>query len=92
MDHLTSHSDLMGRYSSFAGKRVEVHYRSADVHLFAVGVLVLDTEKSICLEDRFSSGGKDKTIRFEIPYTHVIRVVEVHSAGHGSAIPALRTL
>ena len=82
----------MGRYTSFVGKRVEVHYRSADVHLFAVGVLVTDTEKSICLEDRFSSGGKDKTIRFEIPYTHVIRVVEVRSTNQASAVPALRAV
>jgi hypothetical protein len=82
----------MGRYTSFVGKRVEVDYRSVDVHFFAVGVLVSDTEKSICLEDRFSSGGKDKTIRFEIPYTYVIRVVEVHSTNQGSAVPVLRTV
>jgi ferredoxin-fold anticodon binding domain-containing protein len=81
----------MGRYDSFVGKRVEVHYRSADVHLFAVGVLVADTEKSISLEDRFSSGGKDKTIRFEIPYTHVIRVVELRAFNRPSASPALRS-
>jgi len=28
------------------------------------------------LEDRFSLGGKDKTMRVEIPYEYVIRVVE----------------
>lgn len=67
----------MGRFASFLGKQVEVQYRSSEVHLFTVGMLAVDTEKSICLEDRYFSGGTEKTIRIEIPYSHVIRVVEI---------------
>lgn len=64
----------MGRYSALVGKRVEAHYRTGDVHLSAVGVLVSDTGESVFLEERFSQGGKDKTIRVEIPYEYVLRI------------------
>lgn len=67
----------MGRYSALVGKRVEAHYRTGDIHLSAVGVLVSDTGKSIFLEERFSQNGKDKTIRVEIPYEYVLRIAEV---------------
>ncbi len=67
----------MQRYASFIGKRVEAHYRSADIHLFAVGVIVADNGKSVYLEDRFASGGTDKIMRLELPYTHIVRLVEL---------------
>jgi hypothetical protein len=69
----------MGRYSALIGKRVEARYRTADIHLSAVGTLVSDSGKSIFLEDRFSLGGREKTMRVEIPYQFVIRVNETHA-------------
>lgn len=82
----------MERYASFLGKRVEAHYRSSDVHLFTVGVLVVDNGRSVILEDRFASGGTDKTIRMEIPYTHVVRIVEVASTAQPASLAAARAL
>jgi hypothetical protein len=64
----------MERYSALVGKRVEAHYRTGDIHLSAVGVLVSDTGKSVFLEERFSKDGKDKTIRVEIPYEYILRI------------------
>ena len=69
----------MGRYSALIGKRVEARYRTADIHLSAVGTLVSDSGKSIYLEDRFSLGGREKTMRVEIPYQFVIQVNETHA-------------
>jgi hypothetical protein len=69
----------MGQYSALVGKRVEARYRTADIHLSAVGTLVSDSGKSIFLEDRFSQGGRQKTMRVEIPYQFVIRVSETHA-------------
>ncbi len=69
----------MRRYSSLVGKRVQVHYRAADAYLSAIGTLTSDSGKSIVLEDRYSQGGKDKTIRVEIPYHSIIRVSESHA-------------
>lgn len=69
----------MGRYSSLVGKRVQAHYRAADIQLSAVGTLVSDSGKSIFLEDRFSQGGREKTMRVEIPYQFVIRISETHA-------------
>ncbi|MGB8543003.1 MAG: hypothetical protein WCD49_15340 [Candidatus Acidiferrales bacterium] len=66
----------MGIYSSLVGKRVQVQYRAADVHLSAAGTLVSDSGTSIVLEDHISQGEKDKNIRVEIPYRFVIRVNE----------------
>jgi hypothetical protein len=74
----------MERYSSFVGKRVEAHYRSADIHMFAVGVIVADNGKAVYLEDRFASGGTEKMMRLELPYTHIVRLVEL-----GLSDPAL---
>ena len=80
----------MGRYSSLVGKRVEAHYRAADIQLSAVGILVSDSGKSIFLEDRFSLGGREKTMRVEIPYPFVIRVSETHAEPfRPTPIPAL---
>jgi hypothetical protein len=69
----------MGRYSALVGKRVEAHYRAADINLSAVGTLVSDSGNSIFLEDRFSQGGREKTMRVEIPYQFVIRVNETRA-------------
>lgn len=66
----------MARYDSLIGKRVEAEYRTGDIYLTAIGTLAADDGKSIILEDRFSSGGKDKTMRVEIPYEYVLRVAE----------------
>jgi hypothetical protein len=66
----------MARYESFVGKRVEAHYRAGEIHLSAIGTMASDSGKSIVLEDRFALGGKDKTMRVEIPYEYVIRVAE----------------
>jgi hypothetical protein len=38
--------------------------------------LASDTGKAIFVEEHFSSGGKEKTMRVEIPYAYVIRVAE----------------
>ena len=56
------------------GKRVQVHYRTADMNLSATGTLVSDTGKSLFLEERFSQTGRNKTMRVEIPYECVIRL------------------
>ena len=66
----------MARYSALLGKRVEAHYRAGDMQLSTNGILVSDTGKAIFVEEHFSSGGKEKTMRVEIPYAYVIRVAE----------------
>ncbi|HKS82897.1 MAG TPA: hypothetical protein VJR23_15445 [Candidatus Acidoferrales bacterium] len=65
----------MGRFQSLVNKRVEAHYRAGDIQLSAVGTLVTDSGKSIFVEERFSQNGKSKTIRVEVPYEFIIRVV-----------------
>jgi hypothetical protein len=67
----------MARYTAFVGKRVEAHYRAGDLQLSTIGTLASDSGKAIFVQERFSSGGKEKTMRVEIPYSYVIRVVEV---------------
>lgn len=67
----------MARYSALLGKRVEVHYRAGDMQLSTIGTLASDTGKSIFIEEHFSSGGKEKTMRVEIPYSYAIRVAEI---------------
>jgi hypothetical protein len=66
----------MARYSALLGKRVEAHYRAGDMQLSTIGTLTSDTGKAIFVEEHFSSGGKEKTMRVEIPYAYVIRVAE----------------
>lgn len=54
----------------------------------AVGVLVADDGKSMFVEERFSQSGKEKTLRVEIPYDYIIRVVETNGdppASEGSS-------
>jgi hypothetical protein len=78
----------MARYTAFLGKRVEAHYRAGDMQLTTVGTLVSDTGKAIFLQERFSSGGKDKTMRVEIPYSYIIRVLEFRDeAAQPRAVP-----
>lgn len=55
---------------------MEAQYRVADIHQSSVGTLVSDTGESIFIEERFSQNGKNKTMRIDIPYSYVIRVVE----------------
>ena len=67
----------MARYSAMLGKRVEANYRAGDMQLSTTGTLASDTGKVIFVEEHFSSGGKEKTMRVEIPYSYVIRLAEV---------------
>jgi len=69
----------MARYESLVGKRVEAQYRAAEIQLSAIGTLIADTGKSVILEDRFSAGGKDKTMRVEIPYEYLVRLTETQA-------------
>jgi hypothetical protein len=70
------------------GKRVEAHYRAGDLQLSTIGTLASDTGKTIFVQERFASGGKEKTMRVEIPYSYVIRVVEVRDeAAQVRAVP-----
>jgi len=66
------------RYSALLGKRVEAYYRAGDLQMSAVGALVADNGKSIFIEERFEQSGKGKTLRVEIPYDYVVRVVETN--------------
>ncbi|MGH9757727.1 MAG: hypothetical protein ACRD4M_08315 [Candidatus Acidiferrales bacterium] len=56
------------------GKRVQVHYRTADMNLSAVGILVSDNGKALFLEEKFSQSGRNKTMRVVIPHECVIRL------------------
>jgi hypothetical protein len=58
------------------GKRVEAHYRVADIHQKSVGTVVADTGRSIVIEERILQGERKKTMRVEIPYEYVIRLTE----------------
>jgi hypothetical protein len=66
----------MGRYSSLAGKRVEAQYRAGEIRQRSIGTLVADTGTSITIEEHFAQGGRKKTMRVDIPYEYVIRVIE----------------
>jgi hypothetical protein len=90
--HVLEHASgsMTVSYSALLGKRVEAHYRASDLHLSAVGTLISDSGDSIVLEEHFSQNGRDKTIRVEIPYEYVIRVVE--AAENFAALPPQRTL
>lgn len=58
---------------------MEAHYRTGEIHLSAAGILVSDTGKSVCIEERFAAGGKNKVIRVEIPYEYILRIAEIES-------------
>lgn len=78
----------MKRYAAMVGKRVEAHYRASDFRLSAAGTLVLDTGKSIFIEEHFSQGGKRKTSRLEIPYEYILRVTEAAAGETAPTLPA----
>jgi hypothetical protein len=67
----------MPAFASLLGKRVEASYRAGDVHMTVTGTLALDSGQRIHLEERFSQGGRNKTLRIEIPYASIVRVREV---------------
>lgn len=79
----------MGRYSSLAGKRVEAKYRAGEIHQRSIGTLIADTGTSITIEEHFVQGGRNKTMRVEIPYEYVIRIIE---APKNSESPASATI
>jgi len=56
---------------------VEARYRVADFHQKSVGTLVADTGRCIVIEEHLLQGERKKTMRVEIPYEYVIRLVEV---------------
>ncbi len=66
----------MARYSSFLGRRVEVHYRAGDILLPASGILVADSGRSIFLEQSLVQRGQQRHFRWEIPYQFIMRLEE----------------
>ena len=79
----------MARYSSFLGRRVEVHYRAGDILLPASGTFVADSGRSIFLEQSFLQRGQQRHFRWEIPYQYIVRLEEKpeveENGGAGSA-------
>ena len=80
----------MARYSSFLGRRVEVHYRAGDVLLPASGIFVADSGRSIFLEQSLVQRGQQRHFRWEIPYQFIVRLEEkaeekVGDTGNASA-------
>lgn len=74
----------MSSFAYLLGKRVEVSYRAADIHVSVTGTLACDSGKHIHLEDRFIQSGRENTLRIAIPYSSLLRIREVL----GSAEPA----
>lgn len=66
---------------------MEAQYRAGEIRQRSVGTLVADTGTSITIEEHFAQGGRKKTMRVDIPYEYVIRVVEV-SRNSESPAPA----
>jgi hypothetical protein len=64
----------MARYSSFLGRRVEVHYRASDTLLPASGIFVADSGRSIFLEQIFEQRGQHRHFRWEIPYQYLVKI------------------
>jgi hypothetical protein len=64
----------MARYSSFLGRRVEVHYRASDTLLPASGILVADSGRSVFLEQIFEQRGQHRHFRWEIPYQYLVKI------------------
>jgi hypothetical protein len=65
---------------------VEAQYRVADIRQKSVGTLVADTGRSIVVEERILQGERKKTMRVEIPYEYVIRLIE---AAQSSEVPTV---
>lgn len=76
----------MPTFACLLGKRVEVCYRAGDVHMTITGNLALDTGKRIHLEERFSQGGRSKTLRIEVPYGSIVRIREVPAPAQLQAV------
>jgi hypothetical protein len=68
------------------GKRVEAQYRVADIRQKSVGTLVADTGRPIVVEEQILQGERKKTMRVEIPYEYVIRLIE---AAQSSEVPTV---
>lgn len=66
----------MGRYQHLLGNRVEAQYRSGDFCPSCVGTLTSDDGRLIVVQERFLSGGRQKTMRVEIPYAYIVRVTK----------------
>jgi hypothetical protein len=66
----------MARYFAFVRKRVVVRYRAGEVTLYAHGLLVGDTGKSLFLEEHCRQRGRSKTFRWEIPYPAILSLTE----------------
>jgi hypothetical protein len=64
----------MARYSSYLGRRVEVHYRAGDILLPASGTFVGDSGRSIFLEQHMVQRGQQRNFRWEIPYQYIVNV------------------
>jgi hypothetical protein len=64
----------MARYSAFLGHKVDLHYRAGDICLPASGTFIADSGRSIFLEQRFDHLGTQKTFRWEVPYSYIIRI------------------
>ena len=67
----------MSSFASLLGKRVEVNYRAADIHMCITATLARDSGRCIQLEERFSQSGRQNTLRIEIPYSALISIREV---------------
>lgn len=67
----------MPSFTYLIGKRVEVSYRAADIHLCVTATLTRDSGKDIHLEDRFTQSGRENTLRIAIPYYALLRIREV---------------
>jgi hypothetical protein len=73
----------MDRYTQLVGKRVEAHYRARDIDLSVKGTLVANSRKSLSIEERYTQGGREKTMRIEIPHEYIIHISEVREDPHG---------
>lgn len=67
----------MSSFSYLIGKRVEVSYRAADIHVSVTATLARDSGKHIHLEDRFFQSGRENMLRIAIPYSSLLRIREV---------------
>ena len=76
IDHGTfaAETGAMARYSAFLGRKVDLHYRAGDICLPASGTFIADSGRSIFLEQRFDHLGTQKTFRWEVPYSYIIRI------------------
>jgi hypothetical protein len=67
----------MSSFAYLLGKRVEVSYRAADIHMCVTATLAGDSGQHIHLEDRFSQFGRQSTMRIAIPYSAILRIREI---------------